>query len=141
MGQQKVIDFFQNIYAYVKFWVQDAIQPAIVRQATNLYVGGQKVINRTVDGVHSHVLYLELTKQSKVYIQMASIPVEYTSYIIDGALIVFAFSSLMVLFMALGLVCDCCCPKKPVKISQSKGKEQSPVYFSEGKKNKGKNKN
>merc|ERR1712173_381130 len=106
-----------------------------------IYVNGQDVINTTVDTVHSHELYLELTKQSKVYMQKASIPVEYTSYIIDGALVVFAFSSLMMLFMILGMLCDCCCPKKkPVKRSDIQVKEQSPVFFSEGKKNKGKNK-
>merc|ERR1712048_518131 len=95
----------------VTFWVQDAIKPAIIRQATNLYV------------------------------KKASIPVEYTSYIIDGALVVFEFSSLMMLFMILGMLCDCCCPKKkPVQKSDIQVKEQSPVFFSEGKKNKGKNK-
>ena len=68
--QQKVLDFFKNTYNYIKFWTQEAIQPAIVSQATNLYVGAQEAVKTVVDYVHSHVLYRELTKQSKVYIEM-----------------------------------------------------------------------
>merc|ERR1712129_617772 len=77
-------------------------------------------------GVHSHVLYLELTKQATIYIQLANIPAEYTQYIVDGAMIIFAFSSSVMVGMILGMLCDCCCPKmpkQPVKISKSLPKQ------------------
>merc|ERR1712204_13502 len=73
----------------------------------------------TMVTVHSHVLYLELTKQATIYIQMANIPVEYTQYIVDGALIIFAFSSSVMVGMILGMLCDCCCPKMPKQPSES----------------------
>merc|ERR1712113_1039489 len=143
MGYEKIVDLFKSVYDYVKFWTQEAIQPAIIRQATNLYVGGKRFAAMSIDYVHSHILYLELTKQSKVYIKMANIPIEYASYIIDGALVLFSFSSLMTVWIILGLFCDCCCPRIPQKkISDSNGIANKPITVNnnKGKKRRASNK-
>jgi len=132
---EKIVDMFKSVYVYIRFWTQEAIQPAIVRQATNLYVGGKRFVAMSIDYVHSHILYLELTRQSKVYIKMANIPIEYASYIIDGALVIFSFSSLMSLWIILGLFCDCCCPRVP---ATKVGKKSFSNQNSKNNNNKGK---
>jgi len=115
--QQLFKDWVYGIYQYVTFWWTEGIYPAIVRQATNLYFGVQRFAKQSIEYIHSHGLYNEMMLQSEPYLKMANIPMEYNGYIVDGVLVLFVLSSLMTLSFVLGLFCDCCCPRKPLKVS------------------------
>eukprot|EP01083_Nonionella_stella_P065025 169987_1 len=112
------MDWIGGLCHYVHFWWTQGIQPAIIRQATNLYLGIQRFTAESIEYVHSHMLYHEMVFQSKPYLKMANIPEEYNGYVLDGVVVLFCFSSLMTLWFVLGLCCDCCCPRKVLETPQ-----------------------
>eukprot|EP00488_Nonionellina_sp_1-RS-2012_P002473 TRINITY_DN477_c0_g1_i1.p1 TRINITY_DN477_c0_g1~~TRINITY_DN477_c0_g1_i1.p1 ORF type:complete len:163 (-),score=29.50 TRINITY_DN477_c0_g1_i1:200-688(-) len=92
-----------GVYQYIHFWWTEGIQPAIIRQATDLYLGIQRFTKESVVYIHSHVLHKEMMTQSKPYLEMVNIPTEYNGYVLDGVLLMFALSSLVSLQFILGL--------------------------------------
>merc|ERR1712087_374342 len=64
------------------------------------------------DTVHGHMVYLEMVKQITPYMEMATIPMEYSGLEVDVLLVIAMLSLLWTVKVILGLFCDCCCPLK-----------------------------
>jgi len=127
---QSVVEWFQSAWAYVDNWWMYGVQPNLARQFGELSVNAQVMMQDAMDFVHSHMLYKEMVTQLTPYMEMANIPIEYTSYVVDGLLVVFVISGLWTLTMILGMFCDCLCPLKAKKVGDSPIK---PKAASKGK--------
>lgn len=69
--QQKLFkEWIMGVVDYVKFWWTTGIQPAIIKQATELYFGVQTVSKDAIKYIHAHILYLELSTQAQPYLDM-----------------------------------------------------------------------
>jgi len=121
---QSLVDGIQSAWAYVDNWWMNGVQPTLARQIGELSVNAQVMMQDAMDFVHSHMLYKEMLTQLTPYMEMANVPTEYSSYVVDGLLVIFVISGLSTLTMILGLFCDCLCPLKTHKVVDSPSKSK-----------------
>jgi len=124
---QGVVQWAQAWWAYLDDWWMNGVQPTLVSQFGELSVNARVMTQDAMNYLHSHMVYKEMVTQLTPYMEMANIPLEYTSYLVDGLLVIFVICGLWTLTMILGLICDCLCPLKASKVVDSPNKAKAPA--------------
>lgn len=68
--QQLFKEWIINIYNYIIFWWTQGLQPAIIKQSTDLYLNIQIQTKDFIKFIHQHPLYQEMSSQAQIYIDM-----------------------------------------------------------------------